>query len=127
MPCEIFDTNWKAICNKGQGTYKIRGIIDIIEFNKHSALVIRSLPDRTFLDTIISSINKMIQNKELVQIVDLIDHSYTDKKTNKDVLEYIIVLRKGSDANYVRDVIYKKTSIMQTCRINFEVLDGINQ
>lgn len=126
MPCEIFDTNWKAICNKGQGTYKIRGIIDIIEFNKHPALVIRSLPDRTFLDTTVSSINKMIQNKELVQIVDLIDHSYTDKKTNKDVLEYIIVLRKGSDANYVRDVIYKKTSIMQTCRINFEVLDGIN-
>lgn len=131
MACEIFDTNWKSISNKGNGNYKVRGIIDIVEqcgipkYRNNPALIIRSLPDQTFVSTIESKILKLVEEKQLVQIVELFDQSYTDEKTGKDILEYYIILKKGTDPNYMRDVIYKKTEMMQSCRVNFEVLDGI--
>lgn len=120
MPCEIINADWKAISNKGRGAYKVRGIIDIEEYKGHTALVIKSLPDQVFLDAVISDIEDLVTKKKLVQIHDMLD------ETQGTTLRYIIVLKKGADPNYVREVIYKSTSITKTYSVNFEVLDGIN-
>lgn len=120
MPCEIFDTDWKAISNKGRGAYKVRGIIDIENYKGYNALVIKSLPDQVFLDAVIEDIEKLVVSKKLVQIHDMLD------ETQHDILRYIIVLKKGTDPNYVREVIYKSTCMTKTFSVNFEVLDGIN-
>lgn len=121
MPCEIYDTDWVALCNKGRGSYKVRGIIDIEDYKGYKALVIKSLPDFVFTDNIKDDIEKLIASKKLVQIHDMFDES----KNNKD-FRFVIVLKKGADPNYVRDVIYKSTYMTKTFTVNFEVLDGIN-
>ena len=115
MPCEIINADWKAISNKGRGAYKVRGIIDIEEYKGHTALVIKSLPDQVFLDAVISDIEDLVTKKKLVQIHDMLD------ETQGTTLRYIIVLKKGADPNYVREVIYKSTSITKTYSVNFEV------
>ena len=121
MPCVIYDTDWVALCNKGRGSYKVRGIIDIEDYKGYKALVIKSLPDFVFTDNIKDDIEKLIASKKLVQIHDMFDES----KNNKD-FRFVIVLKKGADPNYVRDVIYKSTYMTKTFTVNFEVLDGIN-
>lgn len=124
MPCEIIKTNFKAISNKGFGNYTVRGVIDIGEYkDKHGvvrpALFIKSIPDLTFLNSITDKIESLISENKIIQIHDIVERS----KRNIDL---VIVLKKGADPGYVRDVIYKNTEMEQRCRVNFEVLDGIN-
>lgn len=120
MPCEIMDTNWKEISNKGNGTYKVRGIINTIEYKGYPTLQITSLPDLVFLDSIRDKITKLIDSNVLIQIKEEEDLSTPDQ------LDYRIILKRGSDPEYVKQVIYSQTDMEKNCRINFEVLDGIN-
>lgn len=123
MPCYICQdkkSQFKEISNKGFGTYKVRGIIDIGEFKGNPALFIKSIPDLTFLDSITEKIEALVESNKLIQIQTCYD------KSTEEGVNYVIVLKKGSDPNYVREVIYKNTPIEQNCRVNFEVLDGIN-
>lgn len=120
MPCEIIDTNWKAICNKGLGNYKVRGIVDVGEYKGKPALFIRSIPDLVFLDRITEKIEKLIETNKIVQIADMIENS------NEEKMEFILVLKKGSDPEFVKNLLYKNTELERTCRINLEVLDDIN-
>ena len=127
MPCEIVETNWKKICNTGHGNYKVRGIIDI-ETNKNgdTQLVIRSVPDRVYFDRGASEkggvkykILDMVKDGKLPQITSIVDHS------EEGNMRIVISLKKGSDPNYVRDMIYKNTQMEGTYTVNFEVLNGI--
>ena len=119
MPCEIIEANFKSISNKGNGTFKVRGIIEIEEYHGKPALIIKSTPDMVFLNTIKSKLENMITDKKLIQITDMIDDSHNDD------MRFIIVLRKGSDPNFVREVMYKNTDMEKTFKVNFEALDGI--
>ena len=119
MPCHIIKTNFKTISNKGYGSYKVRGIIDIEEYQGKPALIIKSVPDLTFLDKITEKIESLVAENKIIQIHDTYD------KSTDDQMRYIIVLKKGADPNFVREVIYKNTEMEQNCRVNFEVLDGI--
>lgn len=119
MPCDIIEANFKSICNKGNGKFRVRGIIDIEEYCGKPALVIKSTPDMVFLNTVTESIDKMISEKKIVQIVETVEDS------SGNDMRFIIVLKKGTDANFVRDVIYKNTLMENSFSVNFEVLDGI--
>lgn len=120
MPCDIIGTNFKAICNKGNGTFKVRGVIEIEDIKGRVSLIIKSTPDMVFLDSIVTKIENMITEKKLIQISDMYDDS------TKNDMRYVIVLRKGADANFVREVIYKNTDMEKTFKVNFEALDGID-
>lgn len=127
MNCNIIDTNFKAISNKGSGSYKARGIIDIEDYKGRKALVIKSTPDLVFLNKVVEKIEELIQSNKILQIQDTADES-TDKQSvprNKQ-MRYVIILKKGADPNYVRDVIYKHTEMEKSYRVNFEVLNGLN-
>ena len=129
MSCEIIDANWKQISNSGHGTFKVRSVIDIEvadkgKANEHYVLVVKSIPDRVKLDDgkdtgIHYQINNLIDAGKLTQVVDLVEDSHDD------VLRYEIHLKKGADPNYVRDFLYKTTSLQTTQTVNFQVLDGI--
>ncbi|MGL5330324.1 MAG: DNA gyrase subunit A, partial [Peptostreptococcaceae bacterium] len=127
MRCDIIDSNFKSISNKGHGSFKVRGIMEIAEYKGRPALIIKTTPDLVYLDKIVEKIEKMITDKKLVQIVDMLEDE-KDKKENKspNEMKYIISLKKGADANYVRDVIYKNTDMEKTFKVNFEALDGID-
>lgn len=120
MECDIVDSNWKEISNRGHGKYKVRGKIDIGEWNGKPALFIRSLPDLVFLDTITEKIESLVAENKIIGIQEC--HNKSD--TNN--LNYIIVLKKGTDPNYVRQVIYSSTEMEKSFNVNMEVLDGLN-
>lgn len=117
--CEVIDTDWKKISNTGYGYYIERGIIDTEHNNKTGIdiLHIRSTPDLIFYDNIAEKIENLIKDKKLVQIADIQDHS------TESQLDIHIILKRGSDPNYVKQVLYKNTPLQDTKRVNMQVIN----
>ena len=122
--CEIVDTDWESINNMGHGTYKVRGIVDIEPYkgvnNKYrdcQTLVIKSCPNLTFLESIIDKLETMVKENKITGILDLEEQS-TDNN-----MRFVIVLKPGTDPNYIKSELYKNTSLSQTARVNLKVLD----
>lgn len=122
MGVEIIDTNWKAISNKGHGSYIARSRIDIEERNGCYSLVIRSIPDMVYFDKgpldggIKYKILKMIADGKLPQITKI------DELSEGNDMRITIRLRKGSDPEYVKQILYKETSLQEQYTVNFEAL-----
>ncbi|MDD3121877.1 MAG: DNA topoisomerase (ATP-hydrolyzing) subunit A [Candidatus Izemoplasmatales bacterium] len=126
MACDIIESNWKAISNKGKGKFRIRARIDIETYNDLYQLVIKSTPDMVYFDKGKAEnggekykIIEMVKSGKIPQIMDIVDHS------KENDMRIIIKLRKGSDPNYVKEILYKHTQLETTFGINFEVLNGI--
>lgn len=128
MACEIIDTNWKAICNKGKGKYTVRSIIDIETDKGDPILVIKSLPDRVYFDKgeaqsknngVKYTILEMVKSGKLPQITAIEEHSSGDN------MRIVIRLKRGSDPNYIKEVLYKTTQLQSTYSVDFLVLNGI--
>lgn len=120
MACEIFSTDFGKICRAGFGHYRIRGVIEEETYKGKKALVIKSVPNLTYLNTITDKIEDLVKAKKIIQIDTCFDESTIYN------MRYVIVLKPGADPNYVKDVIYKNTALEQTLRINFETLNGLN-
>lgn len=122
MKCEILSNDpireFHAICKAGFGHYRIRGKVVEENYKNKKALVIKSVPNLTFLDNIKDKIEDLIKKKKIIQIENCFDESTINE------MRYVIVLKNGSDPNYVRDVLYKNTGLEQTLRVNFETLNG---
>lgn len=127
QPCEIVKTNFKLISNTGHGSFVARGIIEIgnaegiDKYNaSYPALFIKSTPDMVSMLKVEESISDLIEKDKLLpQIINMFDNS------DPDQIDFVIVLKKGSDPKYVRDLLYKKTELQKTFTVNCEVLDGI--
>lgn len=120
MDCEIYATDFADIAKRGFGYYRVRGVIETENYHGSTALVIKSVPNLTFLNEITDKIDKLIIDKKIIQI-----QAKYDESTELD-MRYVIVLKPGADPEYVKEVIYKNTSLERTERVNFEVLDGLN-
>lgn len=122
--CEIVDTDWQDINSKGFGNYRIRGVIDIEpyhgvekKYRDCMTLVIKSCPNLTFLESIVDKIEDMIRKNKIIGIIDL------EEQSSENNMRYVIVLKPGTDPQYIRNEIYKNTNLMQTGRVNLKVLD----
>lgn len=122
--CEIVDTNWAEINAKGFGNYKVRGIIEAQPYNGPEkrykglmTLVIKSCPNLTFLESIIGKLEEMIKTNKIIGILDM------EEQSKENEMRYVIVLKPGTDPNYIKNEIYKNTSMLQTARVNLKVLD----
>ena len=116
MSCEIVDTNWKAISNSGRGSYTVRSIINLGEYEGYPALFIKSLPNKTRLDPIKKDIEEL-KFTDLPQIIGVYeDCTPTD-------MTCIVKFRRGTDLNYAKQILYKKTQLQRTFRVNFQVYD----
>lgn len=120
MNCTIINTDFAAISKSGFGHYRIRGQMDIEEFKGKTALVIKSVPNLTYLNSITDKIEELVEKKKIIQIDNCVD------KSTDDQMRYIITLKPGADPNYVREVIYKNTNLDQTFRVNFMTLDKLS-
>lgn len=120
MPCEIIDSDWRSITNTGSGTFRVRGVIETSTFEGNPALIIKSIPDGTYLNTITDKIDELIVSNKLVQIMKSVDMN------NPNEMKFILKLKKGSDPEFVKQVLYKNTLLEKSYSVNFEVLDGIN-
>ena len=120
MNCEIVETDFAKICRAGFGHYKIRGKVVEETYKNKKAIVIKSVPNLTYLNSITDKIEDLIKKKKIIQIDNCFDESTINE------MRYVIVLKPGSDPNYVKEVLYKNTGLEQTLRINFETLNGLN-
>ena len=126
MPCDIIETDFASISHLGYGKFVVRGRIDIVREKNKDYLIIKSIPDLTYLNTIIDKIKQMIEAKQLPQISSMEEQSYIDPKTGRDVMKYVIGLRAGSDPNYVKDIIYKNTALQSTSSVKMQIIDNFN-
>ena len=122
--CEIVDTNWAEINAKGVGNYKVRGVIEAQPYNGPEkrykglmTLVIKSCPNLTFLESIIGKLEDMIKTNKIIGILDM------EEQSKENEMRYVIVLKPGTDPNYIKNEIYKNTNMLQTARVNLKVLD----
>ena len=115
---DIINTNFKAISNKGHGSYKARAIVDIEETKSgRFNLVIKSIPDYVTLDSIIEKIYKFQESKAIQLAADISDES------KGDILRTIVPLKKGVDPYYTREFLYKNTSLEESYNVNFIVIN----
>ena len=117
--CEVIDTDWQKISNMGFGYFYERGIIEINTMkNGNQFLSIKSTPDLVTANSVLERIEELIKNNNIVQISDIQDHS------TEEGLDIWLILKKGSDANYVKQTLYKNTALQDLKRVNLEVIDG---
>jgi DNA gyrase subunit A len=123
MGCDIIEADFAKISRTGKGKYKVRGNIEIGEYKGKPALHITSLPDMVFFNSVKPEIEKLIANNALPQIADIVNASklLNDEK-GTEIFSVYIVLKKGSDPNYVRDILYATTRMQATIPVNFEVI-----
>ena len=126
--CDIIDTDWVKISKQGFGTYKIRGRIDIEPYkginNKYKdcqVLAIKSCPNYTFLETVVTKIKDMIAANKIIGIID------EEEQSGDNNMRYVFVLKPGTDPNYVRNEIFKNTVMQQTCRVNMKILNALDK
>lgn len=119
LPCEIIDTDWKNICNKGQGSYRARATMEVsYDKNDYPYITITSLP--TFnTNNVVAKIDEGIAAGKFPQIIDVNDISKNDYG-----VRIVIKLKKGTDVNFVKEALYKYTPCEQSFRVNFEVVLG---
>lgn len=117
MNCEIIDTDFQEICDKGFGYFTVRGVIeDGVSPKGNPTIIVKSAPDLVYYETIDNAISKMVTNKKLINIIS----------TNHQGNEFIVELKKGSDINYVKQMLFQHTDLQKNCRVSFEVLDKTN-
>ena len=108
--CEIINTDWKKISNMGFGLFTERGIIEINTMkNGIQYLSIRSTPDLVTANSVMDKIEE--------QVSDIQDHS------TEECLDIRLILKKGADPNYVKQMLYKNTSLQDTKRVNLQVIN----
>lgn len=126
--CDIVDTDWVSICRKGYGLYKVRGIIEIgtykganKKYNGLTTLNIRSCPNMVYLKKIVQKIEDMVKNNKIIGILDIEEQSQIND------MNFVIVLKPGTDPNFIRSELYKNTAMETTGRVNMKVIDVLDK
>ena len=120
LPCDIIDTDWKSMCNTGNGSYKARAIIQTTENKKgEPVLIIVSLP--TYGTTKVKDqLENLVSTGKCPQIKDINDESKLE-------IRIVVTLKKGSDVNFVKEAIFKYTDCEKSFPMNFEAINGIER
>lgn len=119
IPCDIVDTDWKSICNKGYGSYRARATMEVkYDKNDYPYITITSLPSYG-TNSVVEKIDEGIASGKFPQILDVYDESKNDYG-----VRIVVKLKKGSDVNFVKESLYKYTPCEASQRVNFEVVLG---
>ena len=99
--------------NKGRGSFKIRGEIDLEEKkNGRETLIIKSIPYQVNKSVLIERIAQLVRDKKIEGIRDLRDES------NREGIRVVIELRKAVEPETVRRQLYKLTNIESSFGFN---------
>ncbi len=99
--------------NKGRGSFKIRGEIDLEEKKGgRETLIIKSIPYQVNKSLLIEKIAQLVRDKKIEGIRDLRDES------NREGIRVVIELRKGVEPETVRRQLYKLTNIESSFGFN---------
>ena len=99
--------------NKGRGSFKIRGLIDVEEKKSgRELLIIKSIPYQVNKSVLNERIAQLAREKKIEGIRDIRDES------NREGIRVVIELRKGIEPETVRRQLYKLTSIESSFGFN---------
>ncbi len=99
--------------NKGRGSFKIRGEIELEEKKGgREILVIKSIPYQVNKSLLIEKIAQLVRDKKIDGIRDLRDES------NREGIRVVIELRKGIEPETIRRQLYKLTNIESSFGFN---------
>ena len=99
--------------NKGRGSFKIRGEIDLEEKkNGRESLIIKSIPYQVNKSVLIEKIAQLVRDKKIEGIRDLRDES------NREGIRVVIELRKAVEPETIRRQLYKLTNIESSFGFN---------
>jgi len=99
--------------NKGRGSFKIRGEIDLEEKNSgRETLIIKSIPYQVNKSVLIEKIAQLVRDKKIEGIRDLRDES------NREGIRVVIELRKAVEPETIRRQLYKLTNIESSFGFN---------
>jgi DNA gyrase subunit A len=99
--------------NKGRGSFKIRGEIDLEEKKSgREILIIKSIPYQVNKSILIERIAQLVRDKKIEGIRDLRDES------NREGIRVVIELRKAVEPETVRRQLYKLTNIESSFGFN---------
>ncbi len=99
--------------NKGRGSFKIRGEIDLEEKKSgREKLIIKSIPYQVNKSMLIEKIAQLVRDKKIDGIRDLRDES------NREGIRVVIELRKSVEPETVRRQLYKLTNIESSFGFN---------
>ena len=99
--------------NKGRGSFKMRGEIDLEEKKSgRETLIIKSIPYQVNKSVLIERIAQLVRDKKIEGIRDLRDES------NREGIRVVIELRKSVEPETVRRQLYKLTNIESSFGFN---------
>ena len=99
--------------NKGRGSFKIRGEIDLEEKKGgRETLIIKSIPYQVNKSVLIEKIAQLVRDKKIEGIRDLRDES------NREGIRVVIELRKAVEPETIRRQLYKLTNIESSFGFN---------
>ena len=99
--------------NKGRGSFKIRGEIDLEEKKGgRECLIIKSIPYQVNKSALIEKIAQLVRDKKIEGIRDIRDES------NREGIRVVIELRKAVEPETIRRQLYKLTSIESSFGFN---------
>ena len=120
QPCKIIadPKDIREISHTGKGRYRLRGLVEIGEENGYPMIYIKSLPDNVTTEKVKTQINDMILKNELPMVKDDPDD------LSKEYVDIRIRLKKGADPNYVKQILYTKTSVETTVSVDLIGVQG---
>ena len=99
--------------NKGRGSFKIRGEIDLEEKKGgRETLIIKSIPYQVNKSILIEKIAQLVRDKKIEGIRDIRDES------NREGIRVVIELRKGVEPETIRRQLYKLTNVESSFGFN---------
>ena len=99
--------------NKGRGSFKIRGEIDLEEKKSgRETLIIKSIPYQVNKSILIEKIAQLVRDKKIEGIRDIRDES------NREGIRVVIELRKAVEPETIRRQLYKLTNIESSFGFN---------
>ena len=99
--------------NKGRGSFKIRGEIDLEEKKGgRETLIIKSIPYQVNKSILIEKIAQLVRDKKIEGIRDIRDES------NREGIRVVIELRKAVEPETIRRQLYKLTNIESSFGFN---------
>jgi len=99
--------------NKGRGSFKIRGEIDLEEKKGgRECLIIKSIPYQVNKSVLIERIAQLVRDKKIEGIRDIRDES------NREGIRVVIELRKAVEPETIRRQLYKLTNIESSFGFN---------
>ena len=99
--------------NKGRGSFKIRGEIDLEEKKSgRETLIIKSIPYQVNKSILIEKIAQLVRDKKIEGIRDIRDES------NREGIRVVIELRKGVEPETIRRQLFKLTNIESSFGFN---------